>query len=167
MAIIFYKENKEKEEVEYKPIKPIVPPEEKPKYPFITPNTPEKQRYMQLLKEYNELIHELMRCQGKIPPPYLTSLLGAEEIDYEEISEELSFEIRKLKQQLEECKRKKQEKIEQPKPQPPETLITEPPKAPKPELPKIPEPQKAGFPKWILYVGLGLLALNFLKNKMR
>jgi hypothetical protein len=165
MAIIFYKENREKEEVEYKPFKPIVPPEATSRFPSVIPNTPDKQRYMQLLNEYLKLKQELLFCQSGFEPIRLTSLLGAEEVDYEELSDELSVEIRKLKNQIEECKRRKQEKIEQPKPQPPETPITEPPKVPEPELPKTPEPQKAGFPKWILYVGLGLLAINFLKTK--
>jgi len=96
MAIIFYK--KIIEENELPVIYPISP----------KPPEPEIQRYLQLLKEYNQLVKELESCKNITLTKSITPfkfLNNTKEIDYEELSEELSMKIRKIKSEIEKCKK--------------------------------------------------------------
>jgi hypothetical protein len=138
--------------------------------------SPEKQRYFELLKEYETLQQELYKCYGiPIPPPRLAILLRGEEVDYEELNEKLTIEIRKLKQQIEQCKSRQQipVPVAPEPPKPPEAPIQTPPSGggattPSPEptpSPETPEPKKAGFPAWLLILGLALIILLPKQNK--
>jgi hypothetical protein len=169
MAIIFYRENRENDEIIYKPTPapipeptpepPLIPmpeptptptPTPLPDLPVMTTQPPEKQRYFELLNEYETLKQELLKCYGfPIPEPFLTRLLKAEEVDYEELNEKLRIEIIKLKQQIEQCKSRQQ---------PSGGGATTP-------SPETPEPKKAGFPAWLLIFGLALIILLPKQNK--